>query len=300
MSSRSFSKYVHKAEKKLAQLAKKQELRPVNIEGSVIAATWWGKAWNKNLESCADYADTLGRGRSIVQCGAILDLQISAGVVKALVQGTRAKPHAITITIHKLHKNTLNQITSAHEAKPASLEELFAAKFSEAFETFIQRKTGLFPSPEEIEFACTCPDWASMCKHSAAALYGIGARIDEDPLLLFTLRGVHAVDLIKRTRANETVDLFQKASQKDSLNPGEESASSLSKDAAKAINPDAESVRMADVRKILKKQLKMDIKLAKKETSSSKTTTKKKIVKGKANEIVHKVVTKKFRPGMTK
>ena len=91
MSHRSFSKHVRKAGKK-DQLKKQQDLRPVVIDGGVIARTWWGKAWNKNLESCADYASGIGRGRSLVASGAVLDLQVNAGEIKALVQGSRLKP----------------------------------------------------------------------------------------------------------------------------------------------------------------------------------------------------------------
>ena len=314
MAIRSFSKYVHKAEKKLAQAEKKQDLRPVIIEGSVIARTWWGKAWNRNLESYADYANRIGRGRSYVRCGAVLDLQVSAGKIKALVQGSRAKPYAITITITKLNKNTWNQVASVCEGKQTSLEELLAGKFPKALEeTFMRRKTGLFPSPNEIEFECSCPDWASMCKHIAATLYGIGARLDEDPTLFFTLRGVDTADLIKRAVSSTAEDLLKKASQNSSriiedadlsavfgIDLGEESGSSPSNDAAKAKIPDEESARMADVRKVLKKQLKMDATLSKKEKRSKKSGAKKKDVKQNAKGIVEKVVKKQFRVGMNK
>jgi uncharacterized Zn finger protein len=317
MSVRSFSKYVRKAEKKLAQLEKKQGLRPVIIEGGVIARTWWGKAWNKNLESYADYINRIGGGRSDVRSGAVLDLQVSAGEVKALVQGSRAKPYAITITIKKLNKNTWNVVTSACEGKLESLEELLAGKFPKALEeTFMQRKTGLFPSPKEIEFECSCPDWASMCRHIAATLYGIGARLDEDPMFFFTLRGVDAGDLISHAVgviSSKAEDLLQKDSKRSArkiegadlsaafgVALAENAGSSSSDDAAAVKIPDEENARMADVRKILKKQLKMDAKLAKKEKLSKKSGAKKKVVKQNANGIVEKVVNKQFRFGMKK
>ena len=193
-------------------------LRPVIIEGSVLARTWWGKAWNESLESYADYKNVIGRGRSSVRSGAIVDLQVSAGEIKALVQGSRAKPYAVTITINKLNRNTWNQVSSACKGKLNSLEELLAGKFPKALEeTFMRPKTGLFPSPGEIEFRCSCPDWASMCKHIAGTLYGIGARLDEDPTLFFTLRGVAAVDLVERAVAGKAEDLFQKGSKKSSM-----------------------------------------------------------------------------------
>jgi len=154
----------------------------------------------------------------------------------------------------------------------------------------MQRKTGLFPSPKEIEFKCSCPDWASMCRHIAATLTGIGARLDEDPMLFFTLRGVDAFDLIKRGVSSTAEDLLQKDSKKSSrkiegadltaafgVALAENAGSSSSDDAAAAKIPDEESARMADVRKILKKQLKMDAKLAKKEKLSKSPMRRKRL-----------------------
>ena len=286
MSFRSFSKYVHKAQKKAKAGKKQDRLRPVIVEGGVIARTWWGKAWNENLESYAEYSDLIGRGRSFVRSGAIVDLQVSAGEIKALVQGSRAKPYAITITIKKLNRNTWNLVASACKGKLDSLEELLAGTFPKAVEeTFMQRKTGLFPSPKEIEFECSCPDWASMCKHIAGTLYGIGARLDEDPTLFFTLRGVDAVDLITRAVPGKAEDRLQKASKKSSLgiegargsaasdaDPAKSSPASV--DAA-ATKMSGERARMADVRKVLKKQMKIDARSLPKRKPSTKTGAKK-------------------------
>jgi len=158
MSAWSFSKHVRKTGK-LDQLKKQQDLRPVTIDGGVIARTWWGKAWNRNLESYPEYASLIGRGRSTVGSGAILDLQVNAGEATALVQGSRTKPYQVTIRIQKLNKNTWNQVTSACEGKLGSREELLAGRIPQNVEeAFIRPRMGLFPSPKEIEFACTCPD----------------------------------------------------------------------------------------------------------------------------------------------
>jgi uncharacterized Zn finger protein len=152
-----------------------------------------------------------------------------------------------------------------------------------------------------------------MCKHIAATLYGMGARLDEDPTLFFTLRGVAMADLIKGPVSSKAEDLLQKASQKSSpmidgahrsaaarVDLEEEAGPATSDSAAEIQTPGEESVRMADVRKVLKKQLKMDIKLAKKADPSKKYGVKKIAVKGKANEIVKKVVNKQFRSGKKK
>jgi uncharacterized Zn finger protein len=312
MSFWSFSKHVRKAEKKaksekkLAQLKKKQDVRPVIIEGSVIARTWWGKAWNKNLESYADYTNRIGRGRSYVRCGAVLDLQVNAGEIKALVQGSRAKPYSVTIAIKKLNRNTWKMIASACAGKLESLEELLTGKFPRALEeTFMQRNTGLFPSPREIEFDCSCPDWASMCKHVAATLYGIGARLDEDPTLFFTLRGVDTGDLVKRTVSSKAEDLLKKASRTSpriiegadlsadfGIDLVEEVCSATSHDTAVTKMAGEQRARMADVRKALKKQVKMDARFPRKKKPSEKGSAKKKVVKGNAKGIVENIVRK--------
>ena len=312
MSFWSFSKYVRKsekkakAEKKLAQLKKKQNVCPVIIEGSVIARTWWGKAWNRNLESYAEYTNRIGRGRSYVRCGAVLDLQVNAGEIKALVQGSRAKPYSITIKIKKLNNNTWKMVASACAGKLESLEELLSGKFPKALEeTFMQRNTGLFPSPREIEFDCACPDWANMCKHVAATLYGLGARLDEDPTLFFTLRGVDTTDLIKRTVSSKAEDFLKKASKKSSrviegvdlsvvfgLDLAEEVCSTTSDDAAVTKMTAEQSARMADVRKVLKKQVKLDARFPLKRKPSKKAGAKKKVVKGNAKGIVDTIVRK--------
>ena len=297
-----FPKYVRAGKK--AKAEKIQDLRPVIIEGGVISRSWWGKAWNENLESYLDYSSLIERGRSSVRCGAIVDLQVSAGEIKALVQGSRAKPYAITITIKKLNRNSWNLVTSACEGKLGSLEELLAGKFPKALEeTFMQRRTGLFPSPKEIEFECSCPDWASMCKHIAATLYGIGARFDEDPTLFFTLRGVDAADLIKRAESSKGEDPFHKASKKSSqtiegvgrsaasdVDLAKKAASWRSDDAAATTISWEEGARMADVRKILKKQLKIDARSLPKKRPSTKFGAKNIAVKRKTKGTVKRTV----------
>jgi len=218
-----FPRYVSKAEKqakaarKLEQLKKKRDVRPVILQGHAIARTWWGKSWNQNLERYADYSNRIGRGRSYVRHGAVLDLQISNGEIRALVQGSRSKPYEICIKIGKLSKNTWHQISSSCSGMLDSVSELLAGDFpKELGELFLQRDAGLFPAPKEIAFECSCPDWASMCKHVAATLYGVGARLDEDATLFFTLRGVDTADLVSRTVSGKAESLLEKASKRSS------------------------------------------------------------------------------------
>lgn len=218
-----FPRYVSKAEKqaraskKLERLKKKRDVKPVILQGSAIARTWWGKSWNKNLEEYADYSNRIGRGRSYVRHGAVLDLQIEAGIIRALVQGSRSKPYEIIIQIGKLNRKTCQHIATSCSGMLESVSELVSGKFpKELGELFLQRDAGLFPSPKEIDFSCSCPDWASMCKHVAAALYGVGARLDEDATLFFTLRGVDMGDLVGETVAAKAENMLETASRKSS------------------------------------------------------------------------------------
>ena len=189
------------AQRELAKLKKKTpDVRPVVIEGSKIGKTWWGNAWNKNLESYADYSNRIGRGRSYVRNGMVLDLRIGAEQVAAIVAGSGAHPYNVTIDIRALPQKTWKKITQICGRSIANIEQLVNGKFPEALEAlFTQKGEGLFPSPKEIKFSCDCPDWAYMCKHVAAALYGIGARFDEDPTLFFKLRNIEIEALIKKS-----------------------------------------------------------------------------------------------------
>jgi uncharacterized Zn finger protein len=207
-----------RAEKKLKQLRKKMpDIRPVILTGSSLARTWWAKSWNDNLERYADYDNRIGRGRSYLRHGAVLDLKITPGKVIALVMGTAANPYAITITIQPVSANQWQTIKKQCQGHLKSLQDLLAGKFPKTLaEIFFTQDHGLFPSPKAIRFQCSCPDSASMCKHVAAALYGIGARFDEDPSLFFTLRGVDTGDLIADAVQGSTDELLNKTRTKTS------------------------------------------------------------------------------------
>jgi uncharacterized Zn finger protein len=205
-----------KAARKLVQLKKKKpDIKPIFIEGRTITRTWWGKSWNLNLERYADYSNRIGRGRSYVRHGAVLDLQIDSGKVESLVQGTRSKPYSVVIKIKAVNKKIWQDIIAACEGKLDSLPELLAGRFPKTLgEIFMVQGKGLFPSPREIEFSCSCPDWAYMCKHVAATLYAVGARLDEDPGLFFKLRRAKMSDLITQAVEDKSRKLLKKAGKK--------------------------------------------------------------------------------------
>jgi uncharacterized Zn finger protein len=192
-------------------------IEPVVISGRKLALTWWGNAWNNNLERYSDYENRIGRGSSYVRHGAVLDLKIAPGRVTALVQGSRKKPYDVDVTIEPLSKKSWDSIIKSCEGKIESLQELIDGKFpKELEELFTAKGTGLFPAPKEISFSCSCPDWASMCKHVAAVLYGIGARLDSNPGLFFVLRDANIDDLISKAITQKSETLLKKSDKKSS------------------------------------------------------------------------------------
>lgn len=205
-----------KAEKKLQQLKKKRpDIAPVIITGNSLARTWWGKSWNRNLECYADFRNRIGRGKSYVRQGAVLDLRIDKGMVTALVQGSRAKPYEVVVRIAPVKKANWDKIRKQCKGALRSLPDLLAGKFPKALgEIFLGQGKGLFPTPQEISFDCSCPDWAAMCKHVAATLYGIGARLDEDPLLFFTMRQADTAELVAEAVKDKTGELLARAASK--------------------------------------------------------------------------------------
>jgi uncharacterized Zn finger protein len=184
------------AERKLAKLKKKgQSVAPVKIEGRTIAKTFWGKSWCTNLERYSDYATRVPRGRTYVRNGSVLDLQIAKGEVIAMVAGSSL--YKIKITIAPVKAARWKAICRDCAGAIDSLVELLQGRLAKGIMDRVCREgDGLFPSPEEIKLSCSCPDWADMCKHVAAALYGVGARLDETPELLFVLRGVDENELL--------------------------------------------------------------------------------------------------------
>lgn len=184
------------AAKKAAKLKKTgRNMAPIEIAGRKIASTFWGEAWCQNLEAYSDYANRLPRGRTYVRNGSVIDLQIEAGCVRALVSGSHL--YEVEIKIAPLAKKKWVDIKGRCAGQIDSLVELLQGAISKGVMEIVTRKDeGLFPSPREITLNCSCPDWATMCKHVAATLYGVGARLDHEPELLFTLRGVDPTEMI--------------------------------------------------------------------------------------------------------
>jgi uncharacterized Zn finger protein len=180
------------------KLAKNGEpVAPVVIEGRTIARTFWGKSWCENLERYSDYENRLPRGRTYVRNGSVVDLKAGRGEITALVSGSDI--YTVKVTVAPVSPKVWKELCVDCAGSINSLVELLQGRFSDAvMERVCMPAKGLFPSPKDIKFACSCPDWAGMCKHVAAALYGVGARLDKSPEHLFTLRGVDHNELVAK------------------------------------------------------------------------------------------------------
>jgi uncharacterized Zn finger protein len=200
-----------KAQKEIAKLKKQgYPVSPVIIEGTKIATTFWGKAWCDNLEGYSTYENRLPRGRSYVKNGLVLDLQIAPGQIDAQVSGSRI--YTVEVSVSAVRPAQWKALCKDCAQGIDSLVDLLQGRFSKGvMERLCLQHTGLFPAPSEITFNCSCPDggvnW--MCKHIAAVLYGVGARLDHQPELLFTLRKVDGNDLL--ASAGGSLPLSRKA-----------------------------------------------------------------------------------------
>lgn len=199
---RMWRKYVPVYKRKLQ--AKKQtenlqkqgkSLEPIVIEGNAIAKQFWGKQWCSHIERFADYSNRLPRGRTYVRNGSVCHLGIVGEQVEAIVSGSFL--YNVSVQIKTLAKAKWDAIKQKCGGKVGSILELLQGKISKnVMEIVVDAQEGLFPLEKEISYSCSCPDWAGMCKHVAAVLYGIGNRLDKRPELLFRLRGVDPQELV--------------------------------------------------------------------------------------------------------
>lgn len=206
-----------RAAKEAGKLAGKgHNLQPIRLAGRTIATTFWGKAWCTNLEAYSDYANRLPRGRSYARNGSVLHLDIRKGEIEALVSGSSL--YTIKIGIKPVARAKWAALCRECAGGIGSLMELLAGRLSERVMNVMTRpESGLFPAPTEIDLDCSCPDWADMCKHVAAVLYGVGARLDEKPELLFTLRHVDHNDLVTQASTVEALTTGAGAAKTDTL-----------------------------------------------------------------------------------
>lgn len=294
-----FRPYVSVAQRRQKALRSMDKLRkkgvnvqPVEIEGRKLARTFWGQSWCQHLESFSDYENRLPRGRTYVRNGSVCHLEIGGGEVKAIVSGSEL--YDVKITINKLPQEKWCDVKERCAGKIGSLLELLQGRLSSSVMTVVtDRHQGLFPLPSEISLDCSCPDWAVMCKHVAAAMYGVGARLDEMPELLFLLRGVDHEELIeadvavaatvvgskregRRIAENQLADVFgiEIAVDKSTRNGA---------DKTKPAKPKSESGVSRNLAKSEKSAIETKRRTIKKEKAEQKTTGKTVMPLTKAN-----------------
>lgn len=188
-------------------------IQPVRIEGRQIARTFWGQSWCEHLEKFSDYENRLPRGRTYVRNGSVCHLEIQKGRIAAKVSGSEI--YDIQIAIKPLPKDKWRRVKDSCAGQVGSLLELLQGRLSDHVMAVVtDKERGLFPRPGEISLDCSCPDWAEMCKHVASVLYGIGARLDEKPELLFVLRGVDHQELITEDAAKAVVTKAKKTGRR--------------------------------------------------------------------------------------
>jgi uncharacterized Zn finger protein len=189
------------ARREAAALEKKgHKLQPIELTGPKIATTFWGGAWCDHLETYSDYVNRLERGRSYVRSGSVIDLKLEPGCVRALVSGSEV--YSITIDVDPLPIARWKQLVKECSGEIGSLVSLLSGTLpAQVMERLCDPRTGIFPTSKQLALSCSCPDYAGLCKHLAAVLYGVGSRLDHEPELLFVLRGVEKLDLIDAAAA---------------------------------------------------------------------------------------------------
>jgi uncharacterized Zn finger protein len=250
--------YVSKAQRQRRALTEMSKLKkkghpvsPVIVEGRAIASTFWGKAWCENLEGYSDYENRLPRGRTYVRNGSVVDLQMASGEIIAMVSGSEI--YKVVVKVTPVSKARWQSICKDCAGAIESLIELLQGRFSKGvMERVCRQKTGLFPSPHEIEFSCSCPDSAYMCKHVAAVLYGIGARLDQKPDLLFRLHQLDEQELI--AGAGKSLPLAKEApAAKKVLGAGEDLSALFGLDMAPATAAKPKPVKARASKKVVRK-----------------------------------------------
>jgi len=288
------------------------DIQPVEIEGRKIARTFWGEAWCDHLESFSDYENRLPRGRTYVRNGSVCHLEINKGEVLAKVAGSEL--YNLHIRIKTLPAKKWTAIRKRCAGQVGSLLELLQGKLSNhVMEVVTDRKDGLFPLPQEISLKCDCPDWAVMCKHVAAALYGVGARLDQQPELLFKLRGVDHEELIdadaeaavsaatsrgksKRLADGELSDVFG-----IDLDTSEDAAATSTprKKRSRKVTTGSRGKKVAKKKTVKKTKKKKAAKKTVKQKTGRKTATKKTTKRGVKKPAKRKKATKKAAPKKT-
>jgi uncharacterized Zn finger protein len=170
-------------------------LTPVKSAKKSISSSFWGQAWNRNLNHYSMFANQLAPGRTFLRNGAVIDLCVEKGTIRGLVAAQSLCE--VAVKARPVDTARWARLVERCSGSVRSLTDLMSGKLpEETLAAITDESAGLFPEPEEITFSCSCPDWTDVCVHVAAVLYGFSLRLDEEPALLFTLRSTDPADLI--------------------------------------------------------------------------------------------------------
>lgn len=177
-----------------------------------FAKNWWAQRWIAALERLVD-SGRLTRGRSYARKGQVLSIDETRDGIAARVQGSRSTPYKISIKINHLSDAEWDKVIDALAEQAIFTAQLLAGEMPQDIEqAFEQAKVSLFPSKRgDLTTDCSCPDYSNPCKHIAATHYILGERFDEDPFLIFRLRGRTQEQVMQELRkrragSDETVE----------------------------------------------------------------------------------------------
>ncbi len=209
--------------------------QPIDAEGGIKARdpgssdshTWWSRRWLKHMESQTP-AGRLQRGRSYARKGQVLTLEEKAGSITARVQGSRVTPYKVVFHISPLSSAQWDKVIEVMAQQAIFAAQLLAGEMPETIEeAFAAAGVELFPDrARDLAASCSCPDIPGECKHIAAVHYILADRFDEDPFLLFRLRGRSQDQIVQALRQRRSGEI---AVEED---PGKSSAFILPLDQA--------------------------------------------------------------------
>lgn len=195
-----------------------------------FASSWWAKRWIAALERLVDKG-RLGRGRTYARKGQVISIDETKDGVVAKVQGSRSRPYKVTINIASLTNSQWEEVIDVLAEQAIFTAQLLAGEMPQDIEeAFKEAGASLFPEKRgSLETGCSCPDWANPCKHVAAAHYILGERFDEDPFLIFRLRGRaqdEVMSTLRERRAGDD-DFVEEDEEPEVITPLEESVSTF-------------------------------------------------------------------------
>lgn len=165
-----------------------------------IGEKWWSRRWTALLESFK-IGERLARGRSYARKGQVISIDIQKGRVRSKVQGVQPEPYEIEIRVARISGDDWEKVTDIMAKKAIFAAKLLSGEMPKDIEdAFAEARVSLFPSKKDLKTDCSCPDWSNPCKHIAAVYYLLAERFDEDPFLIFKLRGRDEGEMIEALR----------------------------------------------------------------------------------------------------